>query len=153
MFESGEKTFVPFLQGNYLLKIPDKPGAKEIELIRERLRTKLKEGREIFLCRLCKARVTTSWEKMKMHGRHIHDFVNPAGFTFRIRCFSDAPGAAGIGISTMEFTWFPGFAWKMAVCRGCGTHLGWTYSSENGKVFWGLIARNLIKGNSVNSFD
>jgi hypothetical protein len=27
------------------------------------------------------------------------------------------------------FTWFEGYAWQVASCAGCGTHLGWRFVS------------------------
>lgn len=34
------------------------------------------------------------------------------------------------GTPTAEFSWFPGFSWSMASCRGCKTHLGWGFSPD-----------------------
>lgn len=26
-----------------------------------------------------------------------------------------------------EHSWFPGYAWRLAVCPQCGAHMGWTF--------------------------
>ena len=44
-----------------------------------------------------------------------------------------------------DFTWFRGYDWQVAVCRGCSDHLGWFYSRrETG--FWGLILDKMVTG-------
>jgi len=32
-----------------------------------------------------------------------------------------------VGAASDDFTWFAGFAWRVALCRACGEHLGWSY--------------------------
>jgi len=39
-----------------------------------------------------------------------HTFRNPAGYSFHVVCYSDAPGAADVGKSTTTDSWFPGCA-------------------------------------------
>ena len=71
-------------------------------------------------------------------------FTNPAGHTFHLRCFTEAPGATDAGAPTDDFTWFPGYEWNFALCRGCSEHLGWRYMGEAAPpVFWGLIKDRL----------
>lgn len=102
-------------------------------------------GPHIFLCAICRARITSSRDQMEMSGSHFHSFANPAGIVYGIRCFSAAPGCAAIGPRTFDFTWFSGYAWQMALCRECGQHLGWKYLSDSGETFFGLIAETLIE--------
>lgn len=67
-------------------------------------------------------------------------FINPAGRVFRIACFREAPGAADWGETTAEHTWFPGYAWTIQACRGCGGHVGWRFEGAGAPaVFFGLI--------------
>ncbi len=72
-----------------------------------------------------------------------HTFRNPAGFSFHVVCYSDAPGAADVGVPTTLATWFPGYAWSFAICMQCQNHLGWWYSGKD--RFAGLIASRLIR--------
>jgi len=74
---------------------------------------------------------------------HEHSFRNPAGYSFHVVCYSDAPGAADAGEPTTEDSWFPGYAWTYAVCRQCHGHLGWWYHGKD--RFAGLIATRLIR--------
>ncbi len=77
-----------------------------------------------------------------MEGAHEHEFTNPSGLRFTIRCFRDAPGAIGVGEISPVWTWFPGFAWQVAICRACAAHLGWAYVRDEQR-FFGLIAERL----------
>lgn len=96
------------------------------------------------LCRKCGHAITSRGRAIVSDGSHVHVFTNPAGLTFRIGCFSDAPGCLLAGEPTTEFTWFPGHAWSFALCAGCGAHLGWYYDSGSGG-FFGLILANLAE--------
>lgn len=89
-----------------------------------------------------------------MNGAHEHTFVNPAGFSFHIGCFSAAPGCTHHGALEAAFSWFPGWSWQLAACARCGNHLGWLYRAELDGVspqsssapFHGLILAALRAG-------
>ena len=75
-------------------------------------------------------------------GQFIHYRTNPAGVTFEFGCYADAPGCSTLGEATTEHTWFPGYSWKLAVCQGCGEHLGWLFKGDDS--FYGLIQDRLV---------
>ena len=103
------------------------------------------EGR-LLLCVLCGHGVTTASARTARGGRQAHTFTNPHGFVFHIGCFATAPGCRATGEPTTEFTWFPGFAWQIAVCGGCGEHLGWLFRSASAEeAFSGLILDRLVE--------
>jgi hypothetical protein len=66
-----------------------------------------------------------------------HTFVNPDGLVFELLGVREAPGSTTVGRPTLYWTWFAGYAWQVALCRGCGAHVGWAYSGES--RFCGLI--------------
>ena len=99
-------------------------------------------GRRI-VCATCGHPITTERERIEVKGRHEHRCVNPGGVIFHIGCFQRAPGCIAQGVPTMEFTWFPGFAWNYALCSGCSTSLGWTYQGVGVAHFVGLILNRL----------
>lgn len=103
------------------------------------------EGKEpCIICRFCSHVITTPDTMMDIDGGHCHTFTNPLGVTYSIGCFSAAKGCVNTGDPTLEFTWFPGFAWEYALCGNCRSHLGWYYrSGESG--FYGLILNNLTE--------
>jgi hypothetical protein len=98
----------------------------------------------LILCRECLYPITREEERREMGGAPQHTFANPAGIVFTIGCFRTAQGCVPVGPSSDEFTWFPGFAWQVGVCRGCLAHLGWLFSAPSGAAFWGLILDHLI---------
>ena len=67
--------------------------------------------------------------------------MNPEGTVFVIGCFAQAPGCVAIGAPMLEWTWFPGCRWQVALCRACGEHLGWRYTGAD--TFHGLILERL----------
>lgn len=88
-------------------------------------------------CRSCDAVVARASERVVIGEGDLHTFVNPSGEVFELACFARAEGAVAIGEGTLEYTWFPGHAWRFAICRSCAAQLGWRYDGESG--FWGLI--------------
>ena len=101
-----------------------------------------KPGKGI-ICRQCGYLITMPENIISINGSHKHTFTNPAGITFEIGCFSDAPGCLIHGIPTSEFTWFEGYQWNYAHCAGCLTHLGWFYQGRDDS-FFGLILESLL---------
>lgn len=96
------------------------------------------------LCAACRHVITRPSERAEVQGGHRHTFANPHGLFFEIGCFRNAPGCANVGPLTTEFTWFRGYAWKVAVCGRCATHLGWKFASGSGGIFHGLVLDRLI---------
>ncbi|MBL6958482.1 MAG: hypothetical protein ISR52_05830 [Rhodospirillales bacterium] len=95
-------------------------------------------------CAVCGNLATRERWRMAKDGSHEHTFFNPIGLTFLVLCFKEAPGCTTAGDATEEHTWFPGFSWRYALCRGCGEHLGWLYESRDGlTAFFGLIGPRL----------
>lgn len=95
-------------------------------------------------CGTCGHSITSRTESTSVNGSHGHTFTNPHGFVFRIGCFGAAPGCIATGDPTEAWTWFPGFRWRLALCRHCRAHLGWSYRSGVGDGFFGLILDRLI---------
>lgn len=94
-------------------------------------------------CAACGHLVTRTRWRLSMDG-HEHTFFNPAGRVFTVLCFREAPGAADRGDPTDEFTWFKGYDWNFALCRGCGEHLGWRFTGAlDPPLFFGLIKPKL----------
>jgi hypothetical protein len=99
----------------------------------------------VLLCAACRHLVTRKECATEISGNTLHTFTNPHGYTYTFRTFTDAPGCTRSGEPTAEHTWFPGHAWQMASCRGCGEHLGWGFSGASGATFYGLIDDRLIE--------
>lgn len=105
----------------------------------------VRDAERVYRCAACAHEITRGCWEMAVEGAHERAFFNPAGRVFRVLCFKEAPGAAGVDPATAEFTWFRGCAWRLAVCRGCATHLGWRYETAD-SVFFGLIKPALTVG-------
>ncbi len=107
--------------------------------------TRDREGRGpegALVCARCRNLVTSRASAVSMGGTHAHTFANPHGLEFRIGCFADAPGCREVGEESAYWTWFPGFTWRVSVCRDCGEHLGWLFRSPDAR-FFGLILDHL----------
>ncbi|MGH8579888.1 MAG: cereblon family protein [Gammaproteobacteria bacterium] len=95
-------------------------------------------------CAVCGHAITYEAQRISVQGSHEHLRRNPQGLSFRFGCFAWAPGCAKWGEATSEYTWFPGFSWRIAACAQCREHLGWSFSSRSGEGFYGLILARLV---------
>jgi hypothetical protein len=92
-------------------------------------------------CAACDHGVTRAAWAIEVGGAHVATFRNPAGWSFRVACYRDAPGCSAHGEPTDEASWFPGHAWNLACCGGCGRHLGWWFLGPD--AFAGLVLTRL----------
>jgi len=99
-------------------------------------------------CSACRHPITTVAESIVVDGAHCHTCRNPAGLEFVIGCFGRAEGCRVVGPASEAFTWFPGFAWSLALCAHCRQHLGWHYRSGE-REFFGLIVDRLVRSGSL----
>ena len=103
-------------------------------------------GEDVALrCAACGHRITDRAYRSELLGAHEHTFVNPAGVVHTIGCFVAAPGCAYRGPTETAFSWFPGYAWQVAVCGRCSAHVGWIYRLAP-EQFHGLILAALREG-------
>jgi hypothetical protein len=98
----------------------------------------------LLVCVACGLGITSASARTTRSGCHHHTFSNPDGFVFHIGCFATAPGCRAASAPSSDFTWFPGFAWQVATCGGCGEHLGWLFRSAE-ETFCGLILDRLVE--------
>lgn len=104
------------------------------------------EPQEVIRCKNCGEPITTPADRISVQGAHAHTFANPHGIVFHIGCFRSVRGCSYAGSPSVEFSWFSGFAWRIALCRGCLIHLGWLFSSGGEERFHGLILDRLADG-------
>lgn len=101
-------------------------------------------ARSSLRCAACSREITDQAAAIAMHGAHDHHFVNPYGHTFHVGIFNSAPGSLSVGPLVAFYSWFPGLPWRLAVCGGCQTHLGWSYGAN--ADFFALILDRLRTG-------
>jgi hypothetical protein len=101
---------------------------------------------ERLFCAHCQHVITHQRERCDVRGSHEHSCTNPLGLTFHIACFSRAPGCATSGGATHEHTWFPGYAWTIALCARCQTHLGWRFQAAQDEFYALVLARLTSRG-------
>ena len=107
------------------------------------------EKENYLLCRQCHQVITSPAERTVVHGSHQHTFANPHGIVYEIGCFRNVMGCGHAGPATDDFTWFPGFSWRVALCTLCLIHLGWRFVSTGGEGFSGLILDRLIDSEKI----
>jgi len=107
-------------------------------------------GGAVIVCAICGFPITRDNDRMEVGGGHTHGFANPHGLYYEIGCFASAPGCAFASDSSAEFSWFIGYRWRLAACRGCGVHMGWLFESKTG-FFAGLILAALTREEGANN--
>jgi len=108
-----------------------------------------KKEKRLF-CAACRHPITHQDERIIVQGGHEHTFTNPQGMTYHIGCFREAVGCAAAGEATTEYSWFSGYAWRIAYCAHCHVHLGWRFQSDT-DYFHGLIVNRLISAGPAKS--
>lgn len=101
----------------------------------------------LLYCAACLRNITSNRERIEVQGASEHVYANPHGFRFHIVCFREADGCLNHGEPVALHTWFAGYDWCYALCRGCRTHLGWYYTNGD-RGFYGLIKDRLVENSA-----
>jgi len=115
------------------------------ELVRQDQAEERADRRQSLRCAHCGHVITHRDEAITVSGSHEHSFVNPAGLLFTVRLFCRASGCRFHGRPSPQFSWFPGYLWRIALCGGCGGHLGWLFQGAADE-FVALIAAAIKEG-------
>ncbi|XP_015496659.1 protein cereblon isoform X3 [Parus major] len=75
-------------------------------------------------------------------------YVNPHGYIHETLTVYKACNLSLSGRPSTEHSWFPGYAWTIAQCRICGSHMGWKFTATRKELsppkFWGLTRSALL---------
>ncbi|MEE8409255.1 MAG: cereblon family protein [Myxococcota bacterium] len=102
------------------------------------------------LCRRCGAEISDSEALFSMGGERISRvFSNPNGMLHEIITVGRARGLRLEGPPTTDFSWFPGYAWEIAFCEACESHLGWQFTAAEAgaepSLFFGLRRSEIVE--------
>ena len=95
------------------------------------------------VCAQCGDDITRSSQRIAVNGSHRHAVPTAHGIDQEIGCFSLAPGCLSMGHFALDFGQPTEGFWQMAVCAGCGNHLGWHHQTDDAFGFYGLILDHL----------
>ncbi len=131
---------------SYLFRVPpEKQNNEMIEsFVEDETEEDVLDPEAYVRCRQCLNIITYPDERMAVHGSHQHTFANPHGIVFEIGCFKTVKGCGYVGPSSDEFSWFPGYRWRIAACLRCLMHLGWLFDSPDSDSFHGLILDRIL---------
>ena len=107
----------------------------------------LAKPKSALCCVQCQHRITEHAAGLELAGGHVHIFTNPGGFTYEVALYEYADCIMH-GPATIDYSWFAGYAWQLALCANCHEHLGWRYRKTGSPAFYGLIRDRLIEANA-----
>jgi len=74
-------------------------------------------------------------------------YVNPGGVVHDVVTIKKVSGAKLRGTPQTEHSWFPGYAWTIAECNECRSHIGWRFTATSSALvpqeFWGLTRTSI----------
>ncbi|XP_020098187.1 protein cereblon isoform X1 [Ananas comosus] len=117
----------------------------EIDGISYRLQREIQllKGFNLLRCKNCEALIAKRSDMVVMStDGPLNAFVNPNGYVHELITVQKAIGLLLHGAPSKEHSWFPGYAWTVACCAGCESHLGWLFTAVKKnllpKSFWGI---------------
>ncbi|KAJ8370541.1 hypothetical protein SKAU_G00105690 [Synaphobranchus kaupii] len=101
-------------------------------------------------CKQCQdTEITTKKEifSLSLYGP-MAAYVNPHGYVHETLTVYKASNLNLVGRPSTLHSWFPGYAWTIAQCRTCSSHIGWKFSATKKDLspqrFWGLTRSALL---------
>ena len=149
-----------WLSSNLPLSEYDKLELLEMNHVADRLKFILdymKKQRKIvhyLKCKQCGAQIAQTTDIFTLDGAEgtTGAYVNEYGVIHQTITLRNIGNTRCIGGSETKDSWFPGYAWTIAYCSLCASHLGWKFHlvnrrSESGPdrpaTFWGVSGSNV----------
>jgi cereblon len=116
----------------------------------QRLRAELTYLRNcrVFTCRRCNLQLADQSEIFSLSREGPQGaFVNPGGHVHETLTVYRAKNLLLSGTPSTEYSWFPGYAWTIAECGRCFSHIGWKFTAASQQLvppkFYGLSRRSI----------
>ncbi|XP_017886440.1 protein cereblon isoform X2 [Ceratina calcarata] len=106
------------------------------------------EEDKIFVCSNCDSYIGRQSHMFPMSKEGPQGtYCNSAGIIHETVTLYHAQGLTLSGSPpSLEYTWFPGYAWTIAMCSHCYVHMGWKFTAVQNnlkpKAFWGLTRKS-----------
>lgn len=104
-----------------------------------------------FNCKRCKKQIACYSDIFAMAKGNVNaNYCNPAGYIHEtLTVYKTLDDAAKIiDRPSTDFSWFPGYAWQIAICKVCSSHIGWKFialtKNLRPKTFFGLSCKSLV---------
>jgi len=101
------------------------------------------------LCKICTTEISSSDWVISMGPKGTTQaFANPAGHLREILTLSQAWQLHLDENVTSDFTWYAGYAWRIAYCGNCAQHLGWRFEAigdQSLQLFYGLLTKAIVQ--------
>ncbi|BAT78365.1 hypothetical protein LR48_Vigan04g206700 [Vigna angularis] len=124
----------------------------DIDGIAYRLRREIEllESIDLIRCKSCETTIAKRSDMLVMSSEGpLSAYVNPGGYVHEIMTLYKANGLSLLGPAVAEYSWFPGYAWTIAICATCKTQMGWLFTARSQKLkpstFWGIRSCQLAE--------
>ncbi|XP_043289838.1 protein cereblon-like [Venturia canescens] len=107
-------------------------------------------GRKSFVCAICRQAIGKHTDIVPMNKKGLQEaYCNPYGAIHETVTLSNTTNVVlSVDPPSTVCSWFPGYAWTIASCAGCNSHIGWKFTAVNKDLkprqFWGLTRKNLL---------
>ena len=103
---------------------------------------------QILCCRRCNSEIGAQKDIFSMSTEGPQNaYVNTGGYVHNTLTLKTAKGLRLVGEPSTEFSWFPGYAWTIAQCGNCDTHIGWKFTATRRnltpKKFFGVSGKSI----------
>lgn len=116
----------------------------------QRLRAELSLLRKcrVLICRRCNIQLGDQAEIFSLSSEGPQGaFVNPGGHVHETLTLYRAKNLRLTGTPSTEYSWFPGYAWTIAECGRCFSHIGWKFTATSRQLvpdkFYGFSRRSI----------
>ncbi|CAG4942173.1 unnamed protein product [Parnassius apollo] len=97
-------------------------------LLRLHMELRFIARKSILCCSSCMAEIARREDIFAMSSDGVHsNYTNLGGYMHDIVTVSRASNTHLSGRPSREYSWFPGYAWTIAVCASCMAHVGWRF--------------------------
>ncbi|XP_045453726.1 protein cereblon-like [Melitaea cinxia] len=105
--------------------------------------------KSVLCCSSCAAEIARREDIFAMSSEGVHsNYTNLGGYMHDIVTVARASNTELSGAPSTEFSWFPGYAWTIALCAACMAHVGWRFDAQRRSLrpqrFYGLC-RNYVQ--------